>query len=83
MIDRLEDAGHVERRRDPADRRAWQIFLTDKSRPLLDKLGVIAGGLFDDALAGIDEDRRRELSATLDAIRHNLTAPDIQDQANG
>jgi DNA-binding MarR family transcriptional regulator len=83
MIDRLEDAGHVERRRDPADRRAWQIFLTDKSRPLLDKLGVIAGGLFDDALAGIDEDRRRELSATLDAIRHNLSAPDIQDQANG
>jgi DNA-binding MarR family transcriptional regulator len=83
MIDRLEDAGHVERRRDPADRRAWQIFLTDKSRPLLDKLGVIAAGLFDDALAGIDEDRRRELSATLDAIRHNLTAPDIQDQANG
>ena len=42
MVDRLEEAGHVERRRDPGDRRAWRIFLTDKSRPLLDRLGTIA-----------------------------------------
>jgi DNA-binding MarR family transcriptional regulator len=83
MIDRLEDAGHVERRRDPGDRRAWQIFLTDKSRPLLDKLSVIADGLFDDALAGIDEARRQELSATLEAVRHNLTSTEVQDKANG
>lgn len=83
MIDRLEDAGHVERRRDPADRRAWQIFLTDKSRPLLDKLSVIADGLFDDALAGIDDAGRDALSATLDAIRRNLTPTDMQEKANG
>ena len=30
MIDRLQEAGLVERRADPADRRAWRIFLTDK-----------------------------------------------------
>ena len=33
MIDRLEEAGLVERRRDPGDRRAWRIYLTDKARP--------------------------------------------------
>ena len=34
MIDRLEDAGLVERRRDEIDRRAWNIFLTEKSNTL-------------------------------------------------
>ena len=28
MVDRLADAGLVERRADPADRRAWRLFLT-------------------------------------------------------
>ena len=43
MIDRLEEAGLVERRRDPADRRAWRIFLTDKARPVLSDLHPSAG----------------------------------------
>jgi DNA-binding MarR family transcriptional regulator len=30
MIDRLEEANLVERRRDPGDRRAWLIFLTPR-----------------------------------------------------
>ena len=32
MIDRLEEAGLVERRRDGADRRAWRIHLTAGGR---------------------------------------------------
>lgn len=32
MIDRLQDAGLVERRVDPADRRAWRLFLTGHAR---------------------------------------------------
>src|SRR3546814_5681847 len=36
MIDRMEDAGMVERRPDPNDRRAWRLYLTDKSRPLIE-----------------------------------------------
>ena len=31
MIDRLEEAGLVERQRDPADRRAWRLSLTAKA----------------------------------------------------
>ncbi|MGJ3629365.1 MarR family winged helix-turn-helix transcriptional regulator [Sphingomonas sp. MMS24-JH45] len=46
MIDRLEDLGLVERRRDPADRRAWQIFLTDAATPVLDRLRAHADALF-------------------------------------
>ena len=78
MVDRLEEAGHVERRRDPSDRRAWRIHLTDKSRPLLDRLGAIADGLFEDALDGLDGPARAVFSDTLHRIRGNLLAPDIE-----
>ncbi|WP_447410849.1 MarR family transcriptional regulator, partial [Clostridium perfringens] len=53
MIDRLEEAGLVERRRDPADRRAWQIFLTERARPLLEELGHLAEAMLDSALQGV------------------------------
>ncbi len=32
IVDRLEEAGLVERQRDPVDRRAWRLFLTDKAQ---------------------------------------------------
>ena len=84
MVDRLADAGHVERRRDPGDRRAWNIFLTDRSRPLLDQLGDIADDLFVTALAGVATDERTKLTATLERIRDNLATPDAgKDTAHG
>jgi DNA-binding MarR family transcriptional regulator len=38
MVDRLEEAGMVERRRDPADRRAWQLHMTPRSQKIVAKL---------------------------------------------
>lgn len=76
MIDRLAEAGHVERRRDPADRRAWNIYLTDRARPLLDRLHLIADALSADALAGLDSATLATLTRSLDRIRANLTAPE-------
>lgn len=84
MVDRLEEAGHVERRRDPHDRRAWNIFLTDKSRPLLDQLRGIADGMFAVALEGVDDAEQARLAASLGRIRDNLTGyDDNKDAANG
>jgi DNA-binding MarR family transcriptional regulator len=34
MIDRLQEAELVERRPDPADRRAWRLFITAKGHAL-------------------------------------------------
>ncbi len=34
MLSRLEDSGHVERRRDGADGRIARVFLTEKNRSL-------------------------------------------------
>lgn len=84
MIDRLAEAGLVERRRDPADRRAWNIYLTDRSRPLLDRLRAVADDLFAAALDGIDDRDIAVLTATLERIRGNLsTEPSIAETAHG
>jgi DNA-binding MarR family transcriptional regulator len=81
MIDRLEEAGLVERRRDPGDRRAWLIFLTDKARPIIDQLRALADELFEQALVGIDDVTRDRLFGSLQTIRANLHTPDESDEA--
>ena len=75
MIDRLEEAGHVERRRSPSDRRAWNIYLTEQSRPLLDQLHAIAEDVTARALDGIDAADRDRLVHMLLLVRGNLSAP--------
>lgn len=81
MIDRLEEAGLVERRRDPADRRAWLIFLTPKAHPLIHQLRGLADGMIEDALNGLDDARRTALMETLGVIRTNLNATIESDEA--
>jgi DNA-binding MarR family transcriptional regulator len=86
MIDRLEESGMVERRRDPADRRAWQLFLTDKSKPMLDDLRIMAEDLFEQALIGMSLPARDALTDSLTLIRANLIslpAPRTTEAANG
>ena len=83
MIDRLEEAGLVERRRDPGDRRAWLIFLTDKSKPIIDELHTLADDLFVDALDGVDVAARSATFATLNAIRANLATHEPTEAAHG
>lgn len=81
MIDRLEESGMVERRRDPGDRRAWQIFLTDKARPLLDQLRVMAESVFGQALEGISPDDAELLFALLQQMRCNLLPSEEEIEA--
>lgn len=83
MIDRLEEAGLVERRRDPADRRAWRIYLTDAAEPLIDQLREIGDALGDDALAGLNDTERASLEAMMDRIRTNLVSDENKEAANG
>ena len=79
MVDRLAEAGLVERRPDPNDRRAWRLYLTDKARPLLAELRVLADGLFEEALTGISPSEQVQLHTMLETIRSNVSrrAPEV------
>lgn len=81
MIDRLQDASLVERRPDPADRRAWRLYLTDKGQMLLDQLRPFALETYDIALEGIDEPERVALMAALGRMRANLSRRQSLDAA--
>ena len=72
MVDRLEQGGLVERRRDPQDRRAWQLFLTAAAEPLTEEMWAIGESLLAESLQGIDQAGQDIVMAALGQIRDNL-----------
>jgi DNA-binding MarR family transcriptional regulator len=81
IVDRLQEAGLVERVADPADRRAWRLQLTDKAQPLIAKLRKLAEVLVDEAFAGIDPDQVAMMRTNLQKIRENLNAVQCEAKA--
>ena len=73
MIDRLSEAGLVERRPDEEDRRAWRIHLTPKALPIIEKLRALADTFLEEALAGVPEKEQALVTDVLARIRGNLS----------
>ena len=71
-IDRLEEAGWVERRPDPDDRRAWRIFLTDKVQPVLEEMENIAIEVRNDAMVDFSSMERERFIDNLIRVKSNL-----------
>lgn len=74
IVDRLEEAELVARRRDPADRRAWRLELTAKAKPLVDKLRSLATDFSAEAFAGLSPAELEGMRAGLATVRDNLAA---------
>lgn len=72
LIDKLEAAGLVERRPDPADRRAYRLYLLPAGIPVLEEVRAIALGVIAPALAHLSEREIEALAATLGEVRDNL-----------
>ncbi|MEV0322200.1 MarR family winged helix-turn-helix transcriptional regulator [Streptomyces sp. NPDC050658] len=72
MLQRLEQAGHVWRRPDPADRRAVLVEATDASCGLLREVELAWGDLEEHTLAGLSADERVELARLLGQVETNL-----------
>jgi MarR family transcriptional regulator for hemolysin len=83
IVDRLAEAGLVERQPDPQDRRAWKLVLTHKSKPLVKKLAALADDLGDEAFQGLPVERRDAVRATLAAIRDNVAVKCPRGKAFG
>lgn len=72
LLDRLQEAGLIERRADPHDRRARVLFLTPRARPLLDRVRILARDTYEEALAGLSESERDRLVEALVMMKRNL-----------
>ena len=71
IVDRLEEAGLVERSRDPEDRRAWRLHVTAKAQPLIDKLQTVGAKLVEQAFSGIDPQDIETTRQVLARVREN------------
>lgn len=81
MVDRLQEADLVERRANPADRRAWCLYLTERARQLLDELRPLALSLMDEALMGLSAPEKEQLHGLLERVRTNLSRRTAQELA--
>jgi len=72
LIDKLAALGLVERRPDPRDRRAQQLFLTDKAQPLLDQMWDAGDEILDAAYSGFSERERHDFIEMMIRMRANL-----------
>lgn len=79
LIDRLQAAGWVERRADPGDRRAFQLYLTDHARPLLEQLWDTAKEIRQEAMTGLSAASQAQMIDALCTIKHNLIGMDKTD----
>jgi MarR family transcriptional regulator, transcriptional regulator for hemolysin len=72
QVDRMEEAGWIERRPDPADRRARRLFLTDKARPVLDRIWDVATKTQNEAFVRLSPDDATRLISLLHKVHGTL-----------
>ncbi|KQT85379.1 MarR family winged helix-turn-helix transcriptional regulator [Aurantimonas sp. Leaf443] len=72
-VDRMVLADLVERRQDPNDRRARQLFTTAKSRELLEPMRGRAQRVFEEAMDGLSEPECEALFHGLRTLLANLS----------
>ena len=72
LIDKLCDAGLIERRGDENDRRVNRLYLKKAARPLLGKLAGLRAELTATALEGINPADAHRLLGQLDDIKENV-----------
>ncbi|TXH99177.1 MAG: MarR family transcriptional regulator [Rhizobium sp.] len=74
ILDRMEADGWIERRPDPDDRRARQLYLTKAAAPVIDEVWRIADRARAASLAGLSAADRTQLVTLLGRVHQNLSA---------
>jgi MarR family transcriptional regulator, transcriptional regulator for hemolysin len=74
LLDRLQEAGLVDRKPDPKDRRAYIPELTVKAKPILDQIYGLAQSVYDEAQAGLSKAETTRFLGELQTIKANLLA---------
>jgi DNA-binding MarR family transcriptional regulator len=82
LVDILERAGLVDRRRDPADRRRYALEVTPRGQLAVVRLREISREATDELLAPLDPAEREQLAGLLGrVVRHHLGRPDPDGDA--
>jgi DNA-binding MarR family transcriptional regulator len=78
-LDRMQQDGWIERRPDPADRRAHQLFLREAAKPVLQRIWKIADQARNEALAELSSAEREQLIELLERVHRTLSSLDAQE----
>ena len=73
-LDYLESQGSLERRNDPADRRARRLYLKPKGKPLVDDIWHLVALTRREAFAGIPRKHADLMIELLEKIQSNLVS---------
>jgi MarR family transcriptional regulator, transcriptional regulator for hemolysin len=73
QIDRMEEAGWIERRADPSDRRARRLYLTAKARPVLGRIWDVATETRDEVLVRLSPQEAEQLIDLLHRVHATLS----------
>jgi DNA-binding MarR family transcriptional regulator len=74
ILDRMEADKLLERRADPADRRARRLYLTRKAAVVLDQIDRISEVTRSEIFAGVSKADREAFQQVLERIHHNACA---------
>lgn len=74
LIDQLVEEALVERRKDPNDRRAHRIFLTEAAAPHLDAIKEVGAIIRAQAMSDFSQDDIDQMSDLLRRMRANLAS---------
>jgi MarR family transcriptional regulator, transcriptional regulator for hemolysin len=74
VLDRMESDGWLERRNDPADRRARRLYLKPKGKPLVDEIWHLVVLTCREAFAGIPRKHANLMIESLEKVRSNLAS---------
>lgn len=73
IVDQLERVGLLQRRQDPADRRAYLVKLTKEGRRLFEQMAAEHESWIISLFSGIPKREQRALSESLSHLRAQLT----------
>ncbi|WP_214020579.1 MarR family transcriptional regulator [Methanoculleus sp.] len=73
----LIEAGYVVRERDPADRRAYRVTLTERGRATAPLIDEVVRNLNDALLAGLSNEEQATLISILDRMVENVQRSEL------
>jgi len=77
-LDRMQQDGWIERRADPADRRAHCLYLLEAAKPVVNRMWKIADRVRNEALSALSMSEREHLIELLERIHRTLSALDTK-----